>query len=85
MEKIAEIKNTLETADLAELPFVMEKYFSDEREGVKKLLAKAQKKLDAYAKELERTESMKMYEKKYNDYNQNEWRIREPASTIRLI
>lgn len=69
MEKIAEIKAALDAADLAELPFVMEKYESDEREGVKKLLVKAQKKLDAYAKELERTENMKMYEKKYWDYS----------------
>ena len=69
MDKIADIKAALEAADLAELPFVTEKYVSDEREGVKKLLAKAQKKLDAYAKELERTENMKMYEKKYWDYS----------------
>ena len=69
MEKIADIKNILDAADLAELPFVMEKYNADEREGVKKLLAKAQKKLDAYAKELERTENMKIYEKKYWDYS----------------
>ena len=69
MEKIAEIKAALDAADLAELPFVMGKYESDEREGVKKLLVKAQKKLDAYAKELERTENMKMYEKKYRDYS----------------
>ena len=69
MDKIADIKAALEAADLAELPFVMENYASDEREGVKKLLVKAQKKLDAYAKELERTENMKMYEKKYWDYN----------------
>ncbi len=69
MEKIAEIKAALEAADLAELPFIIENYAEDEREGVKKLLARAQKKLDAYAKELERTENMKMYEKKYWDYS----------------
>lgn len=69
MEKIADIKMTLEAADLAELSFVMEQYASDGREGVKKLLAKSQKKLDAYAKELERTEHMKMYEKKYGEYS----------------
>lgn len=68
MEKISEIKADLEAADLAELPFVMEKYAKDSREGVKKLLVKCQKKLDAYAKELERTEAMKLYEKKYRDY-----------------
>ena len=69
MEKISEIKEKLDAADLAELPFVMENYASDEREGVKKLLAKAQKKLDAYAKELERTENMKIYERKYSDFS----------------
>ena len=69
MEKIAEIKAKLDNADLAELPFIMEQYEAEEREGVKKLLVRAQKKLDAYAKELERTEQMKMYEKKYSDYS----------------
>lgn len=69
MNKISEIKAALEAADIAELPFVMEQYVSDEREGVKKLLVKAQKKLDAYAKELIRTENMKIYEKKYDDYS----------------
>ncbi len=69
MEKIAEIKAVLENADIAELPFLMETYTADEREGVKKLVAKAQKKLDAYAKELERTENMKIYERKYADYS----------------
>lgn len=69
MEKISEIKAVLDGADLAELPFLMEQYASDEREGVKKLLAKCQKKLDAYARELERTENMKIYERKYADYS----------------
>ena len=36
MEKISEIKAVLEAADLAELTFLMNKYASDEREGVKK-------------------------------------------------
>ena len=69
MEKIADIKAVLEASDIAELPFVMDNYAADERAGVKKLLEKAQKKLDAYAKELERTENMKIYEKKYWDYS----------------
>lgn len=69
MEKIAEIKAVIEAADLAELPFLIEKYTADEREGVKKLLTKAQKKLDAYAKELKRTENMKIYERKYADFS----------------
>ena len=69
MEKIAEIKSVLDAADLAELPFLIERYASDEREGVKKLLMKCQKKLDAYQKELERIENMKIYERKYWDYS----------------
>ncbi|MBP3608881.1 MAG: ribonuclease HII [Lachnospiraceae bacterium] len=69
MEKIAEIKAVLESADIAELPFLLEQYASDERAGVKKLLEKGQKKLDAYAAELERTENMKIYERKYWDYS----------------
>ena len=69
MDKISEVNTALETADLAELPFVMETYAADEREGVKKLLIKAQKKLDAYAAELVRTENMKIYERKYADYS----------------
>lgn len=69
MEKISDIKAVLEEADLAELPFLMEKYKEDPREGVKKLLLKGQKKLDAFSKELERTENMKLYEKKYQDFS----------------
>lgn len=69
MEKISDVKAALEAADIAELPFVMEHYAADEREGVKKLLVKSRKKLDAYAKELERTENMKIYERKYSDYS----------------
>ena len=68
MEKISEVKAALEAADIAELPFVMERFSADEREGVKKLVTKAQKKLDAYAAELARTENMKIYERKYSDY-----------------
>ena len=69
MNKIADIKTTLEQASIAELPGVMRQFSEDEREGVKKLLSKAQKKLDAYEKEIARTENMKMYEKKYSDYS----------------
>ena len=69
MEKISEIKAKIDAADIAELPFLLEQYASDEREGVKKLLAKGQKKLDAYQKELERMENMKIYERKYRDYS----------------
>lgn len=69
MSKIAEIKASFDAADLAELPFLMEQYATDEREGVKKLIEKAQKRLDAYTKELQRIDNMKIYERKYWDYS----------------
>lgn len=69
MSKIAEIKASFDAADLAELPFLMEQYAADEREGVKKLIEKAQKRLDAYTKELQRIDNMKIYERKYWDYS----------------
>ena len=69
MEKISEIKAVLDAADIAELPFLLEQYAGDERAGVKKLLEKGKKQLDAYAAELIRIENMKIYEKKYWDYS----------------
>lgn len=69
MNKIAEIKEILEQAGIPELPEVMARFAADEREGVKKLLVKAQKRLDAYEKEVARTENMKMYERKYSDFS----------------
>lgn len=69
MSKVAEIKASFDAADLAELPFLMEQYAADERESVKKLIEKAQKKLDAYTKELQRIDNMKIYERKYWDYS----------------
>lgn len=69
MNKISEIKLELEQASIQKLPEVMERFSADEREGVKKLIARAQKKLDAYEKEVARTENMKIYERKYHDFS----------------
>ncbi len=69
MNKISELKASFDAADMAEIPFLIEQYAADEREGVKKLLKKAQKRLNAYAKEQKRTEAMKIYERKYWDYS----------------
>lgn len=62
--KIKTIKEELQAADIRKLPAFIKKYETDTRTGVKSLLEKAQKKLDAYEKELARTEQMKAYEKK---------------------
>lgn len=69
MSKISEIKEVLDHAQIRELPELMARFVQDEREGVKKLLLRAQKRLDAYKKEVERTENMKIYERKYSDFS----------------
>jgi len=69
MTKISEIKELLEQVSLQELPGIMKQFAEDEREGVKKLLVRANKKLEAYQKEVERTENMKQYERKYSDFS----------------
>ena len=44
------------------------KYYEDPRNGVQKLVALAQKKLDALEKEKQRIENLKKYEKEYAGY-----------------
>lgn len=69
MEKVNEIKNILENTSLSELPEKVKYYESDEREGVKKLVLRARKRLEDYERELLRTEQMKQYEKEYGEYS----------------
>ena len=67
-EKIQSVKQKLQAATLEELPVFIQQYTSDERAGVKALVAKAQKTLDAYRREVARTKAMMVYEEKYSDY-----------------
>lgn len=67
-EKIQSVKQKLQAATLEELPVFIQQYTSDERTGVKALVAKAQKTLDAYQREVARTKAMMAYEEKYSDY-----------------
>lgn len=62
---VSEIKTQLTNCPAKELPLCMEEFLADEREGVRKLIVSAQKRYDAYVKELARTEEMKHYEKLY--------------------
>lgn len=68
-QKISEIKNILQAAELNELPAFIKNYEKDERSSVAALVKKAQKKLEDYEKELDRTEKMKEYEKKYDSFS----------------
>ncbi len=65
-KKISEIKMELQAATLEELPLFVENYKQDERNGVQKLVETANKKLQAYEKEILRIEQMKTYEKEYD-------------------
>lgn len=66
--KIGQIKDILENTDVTQLPEQLEQFKSDSRQGVVKLIEKFQKIYNSYIAEVERTENMKIYERKYSDY-----------------
>lgn len=68
-QKINEIKKILQAASINELPAFIDKYSRDERAGVQALLAKAEKRMQDYKKELDRTEKMKEYENQYSSFS----------------
>lgn len=68
-QSIGAIKALLQAADLKGLPAFINTYKEDERAGVASLVEKAKKQLDAYEKELARTEKMKTFEKEYASYS----------------
>lgn len=68
-KKIAEIKEELERADSVQLDSLLDQYGSDDRSGVKKLIAKYEKEKIKLQQEIERTEAMKEFEYKYEEYS----------------
>lgn len=64
---INDIKLEFKNANIDELATIIEKYKTDERAGVVKLIESAKKKLDAFEKEKERTYNMQEYERKYEN------------------
>lgn len=67
-KSISDINNILKNLSVKELnSFIME-FNVDERQGVKKLVAKAQKMLEKYELELQRTYKMGEFERKYSGY-----------------
>lgn len=69
MQSINEIKEILKNTDVTALSEFIKHYNTDERSGVKKLVFKAAKEIEAYNKEVARTENLKFFENKYSDYN----------------
>ncbi len=67
-EKIAEIRKEMQAASIEELPDFIRKYQTDERAGVRALILQAERKKDAWEKELLRLEKMCVYEKKYESW-----------------
>lgn len=68
MIKIDEIRKELKAVPEERLEDFIQKYRTDERSGVQTLVTQAGKRLEKYRKEIERTENLKMYEKKYGEY-----------------
>ncbi len=67
-EKISTIREKLQAATVEELPVLFSVYGPDPRAGVLAEIARAKKRILSYEKELERTERLKEYEKKYAAY-----------------
>lgn len=67
-EKISTIREKLQAATVEELPVLFSVYGPDPRAGVQAEIARAKKRILSYEKELERTERLKEYEKKYAAY-----------------
>lgn len=69
MKSAKEVKELFQAACVDELPELIKEYESDERAGIQKIIASAQKKILAYQKELQRIEALKQYERQYADYH----------------
>lgn len=74
-KKIGEIKAELELLgaiatkeNMPQIQAFIKAYKADERGGVQKIVAVANKRLEKYFAEVERTESIKKYEKQYDNY-----------------
>ena len=67
MVKIADIKREFQETDIDLIDAVIDKYSSDERAGVQKMIEKAKKDKVKLAKERERLEMMREFERKYSD------------------
>ena len=65
---IAQVKLEFMQSDLSDIPKILENYKSDDRRGIINICKQYKAKIDAYQKEIKRTESMKHYERIYSDY-----------------
>ena len=67
MGSVTEIKAIFAQTNIEDYTLLIDEYDADQRDGVKKIVASARKKLDAYNKEIHRTYKMYEYERQYRD------------------
>ncbi|MCD8364461.1 MAG: ribonuclease HII [Clostridiales bacterium] len=67
-KKIGEIRLELQTAEDRELSVFIQTYEDDTRAGVQSLVSQARKRVAKLEAEIARTENLKIYERKYSDY-----------------
>lgn len=67
-KKISDIKEQLKQTDIITIESFIESYKEDERSGVQKLVVSAEKKKLAHENELDRSETMKLYENSYSQH-----------------
>lgn len=67
--KISDIKDQLNQTDIKGIDSFIEAHLTDERSGVVKLIESARKRKMAYEAELDRSETMKIYENSYSEYH----------------
>ena len=67
MGSVTEIKSIFAQTNIEDYTLLINEYDADQRDGVKKIVASARKKLDAYNKEIQRTYKMYEYERQYRD------------------
>lgn len=65
---VSDIKKIIEDTDVFSIEDVIKPFLSDERSGVKAAVKKGYDRLDKYKKELLRTDALKEYERKYEEY-----------------
>ena len=65
---IAQVKEAFANAPLTEYEALFSRFAEDDREGVKKLLLQAKRKLEKQEEELARMEKMQEYERHYGSY-----------------
>ena len=67
MKTIREIKQELQNADVSSRESLLEQYRADTRSGVAALVRKYEREAEKLEQEKQRIETLKVYEKKYED------------------